>query len=140
MPHYAFTLKEKKVIAKETMSFVFEFGDKEFNFKPGQFIDISIEDPKYKDDKGNVRAFSIASSPLDNYLMIASRLTDSAMKKSLAELEIGSLVHVDGPLGSFKLHSDKKVPVVIITGGIGITPFRSIIKTKLKIIPNKKLF
>ena len=128
MPHYTFALKEKKVIAKETMFFVFEFGDQDFKFRPGQFIDISIEDPKYKDDKGNVRAFSIASSPLDDYLMIASRLTDSAMKKSLAELEIGSLVHVDGPLGSFKLHTDKSIPFVIITGGIGITLFRSIVK------------
>src|SRR3990167_1062951 len=104
MPHFTLALKEKKTIAKETMAFVFEFGEQEFKFRPGQFIDISLENPKYKDDKGNVRAFSIASSPLDNYLMIASRLTDSAIKKSLAELEIGSLVHVDGPLGSFKLH------------------------------------
>lgn len=128
MPHHTFALKEKKLVAKETMAFVFEYGDQDFSFKPGQFVDVTLEEPKYKDDKGITRAFSIASSPLDNYLMVATRLTDSAMKKSLAELELGRLVHVDGPLGSFKLHSDKSIPAVIITGGIGITPFRSIIK------------
>ena len=128
MPHYTFPLTEKKIIAKETMAFAFELGDEEFKFRPGQFVDITIENPKYKDDKGNTRAFSIASSPLDKYLMVATRLTDSAMKKSLSEMEIGSLIHVDGPIGSFKFHSDESVPAVIITGGIGITPFRSVIK------------
>jgi ferredoxin-NADP reductase len=110
------------------MSFVFELGEQEFKFNPGQFVDITIDKPKYKDDKGNTRAFSIASSPLDEYLMVATRLTDSAMKKSLSELEIGLLVHIDGPLGSFRFHTDESIPAVIITGGIGITPFRSIIK------------
>ncbi len=110
------------------MVFVFEFGSQEFSFRPGQFVDLTLDNPKYQDDKGKTRAFSIASSPLDNYLMTATRLTDSAMKKSLAELELASLVHVDGPLGSFRLHSDKSVPAVMLTGGIGITPFRSIIK------------
>src|SRR3989338_4300922 len=128
MPHYTFPLTEKKTIAKETMAFAFDLGGQEFKFRPGQFVDITIDKPKYKDDKGNTRAFSIASSPLDNYLMVATRLTDSAMKKSLAELELGRLVHVDGPLGSFKLHTDKTIPAVMLTGGIGITPFRSIVK------------
>ncbi len=128
MPHYTFALKEKKTIAKETMAFAFDLAGQEFKFRPGQFVDITIDKPKYKDDKGNTRAFSIASSPLDEYLMVATRLTDSAMKKSLAELEIGFLVHIDGPLGAFRLHSEESTPAVIITGGIGITPFRSIIK------------
>ena len=128
MPHYTFALKEKKTVAQETMAFVFEYGDQEFTFRPGQFVDVTLENPKYKDDQGVTRAFSIASSPLDSYLMVATRLTDSAMKKSLAELELGRLVHIDGPLGSFRLHTDKTIPAVMLTGGIGITPFRSIIK------------
>ena len=139
MPHYTFALKEKKTVAQETMAFVFEYGDQEFTFRPGQFVDVTLENPKYKDDQGVTRAFSIASSPLDSYLMVATRLTDSAMKKSLAELELGRLVHVDGPLGSFKLHSDKSVPAVMLTGGIGITPFRSIIKDATEQSSEQKL-
>lgn len=128
MPHYTFALKEKKTVARETMAFVFDFGDQQFSFKPGQFVDLTLEDPKYKDDKGHTRAFSIASSPLDNYLMTATRLTDSAMKKSMAELELGRLVHADGPLGSFRLHANTATPAVLLAGGIGITPFRSMVK------------
>lgn len=139
MPHYTFSLREKKIIAKDTMAFVFEVAGNKFSFRPGQFIDITIDNPKYKDDKGNTRAFSIASSTLDEFVMVSTRLTDSAMKKSLSELEIGSLVHVDGPLGSFRLHSDESMPAVIITGGIGITPFRSIIKDATEKNSNQKI-
>ena len=128
MPHYTFPLKEKKEVARETLAFVLEYGGQDFSFKPGQFVDVTLDNPKYKDDKGITRTFSIASSPLDEYLMVATRLTDSAMKKSLAEMEIGQLMHVDGPLGSFKLHNDAKIPAVLMAGGIGITPFRSMVK------------
>ncbi len=139
MPHFTLPLKEKKTIAKETMAFAFDLAGQEFKFRPGQFVDITIDKPKYKDDKGNTRAFSIASSPLDEYLMVATRLTDSAMKKSLSELEIGFLVHIDGPLGAFRLHSDESTPAVIITGGIGITPFRSVIKDATERNSNQKI-
>ncbi len=128
MPHYTFALKSKKVIARETMAFVFEYGDQVFTFKPGQFVDLTLNEPRHTDDKGQTRSLSIASSPLDEYLMVATRLTDSAMKKSLAALEEGQLVHADGPMGSFKLHSDVKIPAVMLAGGIGITPFRSMVK------------
>lgn len=139
MPHFTLPLKEKKTIAKDTMSFMFDLAGQEFKFHPGQFVDITIEKPKYEDDKGNTRAFSIASSPLDEFLMVATRLTDSSMKKSLSELEIGSLVHIDGPLGSFRFHTDESIPAVIITGGIGITPFRSVIKDATERNSNQKI-
>ncbi|MEK7500611.1 MAG: FAD-dependent oxidoreductase [Patescibacteria group bacterium] len=128
MPHYKLPLKEKKEIARETMAFSFDLAGQDFSFKPGQFVDITLENPKHTDDTGKTRTFSIASSPLDDYLMVATRLTASAMKKSLAEMELGSLIHVDGPLGSFRLHQDVKIPAVLIAGGIGITPFRSMVK------------
>ena len=128
MPHYQLPLKEKKEIARQTMAFSFDLAGQDFVFKPGQFVDITLENPKYTDDTGKTRTFSIASSPLDDYLMTATRLTASAMKKRLAKLEIGSLIHIDGPLGSFRLHQDAKIPAVLMAGGIGITPFRSMVK------------
>jgi len=140
MPHYVLALKTKKEVAEETMAFVFEYGrDQKLAFKPGQFVDITLNEPKYKDDKGITRAFSIASSPLDEYLMVATRLTDSAMKKSLTELAEGGLVNIDGPLGSFKLHSDEAVPAVLLAGGIGITPFRSMVKDATERNSNQKI-
>jgi ferredoxin-NADP reductase len=128
MAKITLTLKENKELAVGTMAFCFGIDGHPFAFKPGQCIRITLVDPLYKDKKGNARDFSIASSPGEPSLMIATRMTGSAFKRSLADLPLGSSVRVDGPYGDFFLDADLKRPAVFLAGGIGITPFRSMIK------------
>jgi ferredoxin-NADP reductase len=128
MAKITLTLQEKKELAERTMAFRFGIDGQSFVFKPGQCIRITLLDPLYKDKKGNARDFSIASSPGDPSLMIATRMTGSAFKRSLADLPLGSKVRVDGPYGDFLLDADLKRPAIFLAGGIGITPFRSMIK------------
>ncbi|MEO5757040.1 MAG: FAD-dependent oxidoreductase [Mesorhizobium sp.] len=59
--------------------------------------------------------------------MIATRLTDTSFKRSLASLPVGSTVDIEGPYGDLLLHHDAARPAVFLAGGIGITPFRSMI-------------
>lgn len=110
------------------MAFCFGTEGQPFVFKPGQSIRITLLDPLYQDKKGNARDFSIASSPDEPCLMIATRMTGSAFKRSLADLPVGSGVRVNGPYGEFLLDVDPMRPAVFLAGGIGITPFRSMIK------------
>jgi len=110
------------------MAFYFGIDGQPFGFKPGQCVRITLLDPLYKDKKGNARDFSIASSPGEPSLMIATRLTGSAFKRSLADLPVGSSVRVNGPYGEFLLDVDPVRPAVFLAGGIGITAFRSMIK------------
>jgi ferredoxin-NADP reductase len=99
-----------------------------FEFTAGQFMTITLPDPPYNDEKGNRRTFSIASPPQERErLLIATRMTGSALKRSLAEAPIGTQASVFGPSGRFTLHADPTVPAVFVAGGIGITPFRSIL-------------
>ena len=128
MTKITLTLKEKKELAERTMAFCFGTDGQPFVFKPGQCILITLLDPLYKDKKGNARDFSIASSPGEPSLMIATRMTGSAFKRSLADLPLGSKVRVHGPYGDFRLDADPTRPAVFLAGGIGITPFRSMIK------------
>jgi ferredoxin-NADP reductase len=80
------------------------------------------------DAEGNRRVFSIASPPQDTRrLVITTRMTGTAFTRSLAEVSLGTPVDLSGPAGTFGLHADASLPAVFIAGGIGVTPFRSIL-------------
>jgi len=59
-------------------------------------------------------------------LMIATRMRDTAFKRVIKSMPIGSEIQMRGPYGRMTLHEDPTRPAVFLTGGIGITPFRSI--------------
>ena len=126
MSSYVIKFLAKKEAAEKTTAFFFE-KPKKFEFIPGQFIEISLNKESH--------AFSIASSPQEKELMIATRMRPSAFKNSLKNLKIGSRVKIEGPFGQFVLHKNRKIPAVFLAGGIGITPFRSMIKDS----PNHKI-
>ena len=113
------------------MAFAFE-RPADFSFTAGQFLTVTLSNPPYNDSKGERRAFSIASPPQETErLQITTRMTGSALKRSLAEIPLGTPVELFGPAGSFMLHRASSMPAVFIAGGIGITPFRSIINDAL---------
>ncbi len=80
------------------------------------------------DPKGPIRHFTISSSPTENFIMFTTRIRDSPYKKRLSTLEKGAKVKVRGPEGQFVLHEDYSKAAVFLSGGIGVTPFRSMIK------------
>lgn len=99
-----------------------------FQFLAGQFCAITLPYAGFTDGKGLLSGFSIASAPLEKELVFASRLSDSAFKKTLKEMAAGSVVTVEGPFGSFTLPEDTSNPIVLLAGGLGVTPFRSMVK------------
>lgn len=126
MAAIAVRLKRRDVIAEGTMAFYFE-KPAGFTFKAGQYVQLALPDPPETDDEGNDRVFSIASAPFERDLMMATRMRDSAFKRLLRDLPLGTEFQMEGPYGSFVLHSDTSYPAVFIAGGIGITPVRSIV-------------
>jgi len=134
-------LKERKQVAEDTMAFYFDLKGNEFTFKAGQFAKFTLIDPPKTDEEGNSRSFSIASSPTDTgYLMVTTRMRDTAFKNSLKEVPIGTEVQVMGPMGPLTLHSDTERPAVFLAGGIGITPFRSMIEWSTKTKSGHKIY
>lgn len=128
MPKFTFPLTARHDVAQGTTAFQFDLDGQEFTFKPGQYVSLTVPNSLYQDEKGNVRSFSIASSPQDRFLLIVTRMSGSALKRTLAEVTPGTRVEVRGPLGSFTLPQDSSRPLVLVAGGIGITPFRSMVK------------
>jgi len=120
-------LRKRENIAEGTLACWFE-PEEPFSFTAGQFGDFTLLNPPHSDEKGNRRAFSFASAPGHDTILVATRLSGSAFKHSLAELPIGEAVELMGPMGNFTLHKDASRPAVFLTGGIGITPVRSIVE------------
>ncbi|PWB72848.1 oxidoreductase [candidate division GN15 bacterium] len=108
------------------MAFYFE-KPSGWTFKAGQSIDLTLIDPPETDAEGNTRAFSLAGAPHEDHLMVATRLRDSAFKRTLRTMSLGGSVKIAGPFGSMTLHNDASRTAIILTGGIGITPFRSMV-------------
>ena len=98
----------------------------DWDYRAGQFIDITLLDPPETDAEGNTRGFSISSAPHEDVIMITTRLRDTAFKRVLRTMPIGTPVKIEGPFGDLRLHHAAR-PAVVLTGGIGITPFRSIL-------------
>lgn len=119
-------LHAKRLVAEGTMAFEFE-RPAGFTYQAGQTIDLTLIDPPETDVEGNSRTFSLASAPHEAVLRIATRLRDTAFKRTLKEMPEGSAITLEGPLGSFLLHENASRPAVFLAGGIGITPFRSIV-------------
>lgn len=113
-------------IAAGTMAFRFEKPEG-FGYKAGQFCDLTLDDPPETDAEGNTRGFTLASAPFENELMVATRLRDTAFKRVLKSMHPGAELKFDAPYGSFTLHGDAGIPAVFLSGGIGITPIRSIV-------------
>lgn len=111
-------------IAEGTMALYFE-KPSGFDFKPGQSSDLTLIDPPETDAEGNVRTFSIASAPFEDQLMFATRMRDTAFKRSLKRVPLGTPVKMESPMGSFTLHKNSAKPAVFLAGGIGVTPFFS---------------
>ena len=136
---YELTLLEKqKFEGTDIMSFKFSRQNEQqggpnndnkthLDYKAGQFAFFDIGGVS-NDPKGPIRHFTIASSPTEDFIMISTRIRDTPYKKRLSSLEEGVKVKVRGPEGKFVLHEDYSKAAVLLSGGIGVTPFRSMIK------------
>ena len=96
-------LKQIEEIAEGTVAFHLE-KPSGFEFMAGQSIDLTLVNPPESDSEGNSRAFSIASAPYEDEILVATRMRDTAFKRVLGTLPVGTSVKMDGPFGYFKLH------------------------------------
>ena len=120
-------LSSRSEVAERTLEFRFA-RPHSMTFKAGQFVDLTLLDPAETDAEGNTRGFSINSAPDEPELIFTTRLRDTAFKRVLRSMPLGTGVQIDGPFGNFTLHSKESRPAVLLAGGIGITPFRSFVR------------
>jgi glycine betaine catabolism B len=106
----------------------FKFTKKGYpKYKAGQFAFFPLDNVN-NDSKGPVRHFSLTSSPTEGVLMVSTRIRDTPYKQRLSAIQEGEQVKVSKAQGNFVLHDDYSKPAIFLSGGIGVTPFRSMIK------------
>ena len=120
-------LTGREEVAEGTMAFRF-VKPPGFDFKAGQSVNVSLIDPPETDGKGNRRSFSIVSAPFEGELAIATRMRDTAFKRVLKAVPMRTKVHLRGPGGKLVLDGNDSRPAVLLAGGIGITPFVSMLR------------
>src|SRR5687768_14843409 len=125
------TVAERREVAKGTLLVLFAVEDYP-DYRPGAYFWVELPDRGDDDEKGLRRHISLVTSPTDTaeqgVVGLATRLRDTAFKRTLGSLEPGDEVQVEEPKGSFLLPEDTDVPYVFVAGGIGITVFRSMLR------------
>lgn len=114
--------------AKNIITFYFK-PEEELDYTAGQYIELYLPHPN-EDDRGHKRWFTLSSSPLDEYLTITTKFSEpsSSFKQALLDLKTGDELKMLGPMGDFVLPKIVQTPLIFVAGGIGLTPFHSILK------------
>ncbi len=125
------TLERIEQAATDTYDFVFS-SHKPLRFAAGQYLEWTL-DTDHPDNRGNRRYFTLANAPTENRVRLGIKFypESSAFKRSLAAMQPGESIYAGQLAGGFTLPRSRKRKLVFIAGGIGITPFRSMLRELL---------
>jgi ferredoxin-NADP reductase len=123
-------LKERRPETTDVMSFIFDLGGKQLEYRPGQILHYELDTLAFPDERGNHRHFTISSSPTEEgIVMFTTRIRGSGFKETLRQAPVGYELTCETPEGEFILgQGETRIRHVFIAGGIGITPYRSILR------------
>lgn len=121
-------LKEIQKISDRVYNYTFQ-PDRPLTYLPGQYMQYTLAGVPF-DNRGNRRTFTIASSPTEDTLQVGLKYYDptSMYKYAFSRLQPGATIYASQLAGNFTLKGNEHKKLACVAGGIGITPFRSMVK------------
>ncbi len=125
--HYDTKLLDRTMVSADIMVVSLDKPE-QYEFRAGQFCFLNLKNIGLQDERGLRRHLSIASPPHEKELLFATKISGSAFKQTLLKMPLRSSITIEPPLGTFTLPEETANPVIFLAGGIGITPFRSMVR------------
>jgi ferredoxin-NADP reductase len=111
------------------ISFIFDLSGQELEYRLGQFVYYELDSLAFPDERGNRRHFTISSSPSEkDIVMFTTRMRGSGFKETLRHAPLGYELTVETPDGLFVMPEREARLQVFIAAGIGVTPYRSMLR------------
>lgn len=125
---FILTLERIEQTAADSYDFIFR-SQRKLAFQAGQYLEWTLG-LDHSDNRGNRRYFTVASSPTEQAVRLGVKFypQSSAFKRALGTMKPGATIHASQLAGDFTLPSDPKTKIAFLAGGIGITPFRSMLQ------------
>ncbi|MBN9216708.1 MAG: RnfABCDGE type electron transport complex subunit D [Mesorhizobium sp.] len=122
------TLERIEQSAMDSYDFIFS-SPRRLAFEAGQYLEWTLGLER-SDNRGNRRYFTVASAPTEQSIRLGVKFypRSSAFKMALGAMKPGSTIHASQLAGDFTLPTDPETKIAFLAGGIGITPFRSMLQ------------
>jgi ferredoxin-NADP reductase len=123
-------LQERRPETADVISFIFDLGGQPFAYRPGQYVSYQLDALAFPDPRGPNRHFTISSSPTEKGIVrFTTRMRGSGFKETLRNAPLGYELSIGVPAGRFVMPEESQTRHhVFMAGGIGVTPFRSILR------------
>lgn len=122
-------LQERRQETPDVMTFVFSLDGQRYPYDAGQFAFFELDELSAPDPRGKRRHFTLSSSPTEQGIVqFTTKLRGFGLKETLRNVALGYQVTMEDARGRFTLPNDSNTPLVFLGGGIGVTPFRSMLR------------
>jgi len=122
-------LKERRQETADVISFVFDLNNQPLEYRPGQYAFFELDELAVPDERGKRRHFTLSSSPTERgVVMVTTRIRGSGFKETLRLAPLELQLTMEPPRGLFVLPAEEARRHIFIAGGIGVTPYRSILR------------